>query len=34
MRECIRPFGGELKLHSPENGGTILSVTIPNIRRA
>ncbi len=34
MRERIRPFGGELKLHSPENGGTILSVTIPNIRRA
>ena len=34
MRERIRPFGGELKLHSPENGGTTLSVTIPNIRRA
>jgi len=29
MRERIRPFNGEFKLHTPENGGTTLSVSIP-----
>jgi len=29
MRERIRPFNGELKLYTPEDGGTTLSVSFP-----
>jgi len=29
MRERIRPFNGELKLYTTENGGTLLSVSLP-----